>query len=214
MGNTVINGDFRRVSADWRDGFAQMVITDPPYKWKDIHLFADAASLAAHILDDGGWFLTYTGDMYLPQVLENVAAGGGPKLKWWWKFNVRSNGQISRVWSRRVCQTSKVVLCYRKMGGRPPKHFLWTDFTKDKPAKGLHRWQQGIGFPLEVMSRWLRPRSLVVDPMAGTGTFLAAAKMLGHRYLGCELDMATYATCVKRLEQTPVCPLAPFGMDE
>ena len=44
-----------------------------------------------------------------------------------------------------------------------------------------------------------KPRDLVLDPFAGSGTTLAAAKRLGRRYLGMELSKAYVRAIEKRL---------------
>lgn len=72
--------------------------------------------------------------------------------------------------------------------------------------------------PAAVLERIIRvaskPGDVVLDPFAGSGTTLAAAKKLGRRYLGIELS-EQYAEGVRtRLEQvevdsTPTSPVSP-----
>lgn len=52
------------------------------------------------------------------------------------------------------------------------------------------------------------PGDLIVDPFAGTGSTLLAARLQGRRSLGAECDLATYAYAVGRLERayTPTLP--------
>src|SRR5205823_14692874 len=54
--------------------------------------------------------------------------------------------------------------------------------------------------PEAVLERIIRvssnPGGLVLDPFAGSGTTLAAARRLGRRYLGCELS-AEYAEKIR-----------------
>jgi site-specific DNA-methyltransferase (adenine-specific) len=60
--------------------------------------------------------------------------------------------------------------------------------------------------PVAVLDRIIRattnPGDLVVDPFAGTGTTLVAARQLGRRYLGIELCEATAELARQRLEAT------------
>jgi DNA modification methylase len=50
---------------------------------------------------------------------------------------------------------------------------------------------------------------LVLDPFAGSGSSLLAARMLGRRYLGIELDPGYHAIARRRLSDDPIpCPVA------
>ena len=57
--------------------------------------------------------------------------------------------------------------------------------------------------PVELVQHFLRlhgkPGDVVCDPFAGAGTTLVAAKSLGMRYLGCEIEPRWHAMAVKRL---------------
>jgi DNA modification methylase len=44
---------------------------------------------------------------------------------------------------------------------------------------------------------------LVLDPFAGSGSSLLAARMLGRRYLGIEFDPGYYAIARRRLADDP-----------
>ena len=61
-----------------------------------------------------------------------------------------------------------------------------------------HEWQK----PDEIAERFIRhatkPGDLVIDPFAGTGTFLAAAARLGRMAEGCEVDPCQIALCRER----------------
>jgi 16S rRNA G966 N2-methylase RsmD len=61
-----------------------------------------------------------------------------------------------------------------------------------------HEWQK----PDELAERFIRhaskPGDLVVDPFAGSGTFLLAAARLGRRAVGCDIDERALRVAVER----------------
>ena len=56
---------------------------------------------------------------------------------------------------------------------------------------------------LPLIDTFCVPKGLVIDPFAGSGYSLVAAKMLGRRYLGIGLD-AGYHTIASRRLVSPV----------
>ena len=72
--------------------------------------------------------------------------------------------------------------------------------------------------PLAVLERIIRVASnegdLVLDPFAGTGTTLVAARSLNRRYLGVELAQDTAEASRMRLqdERSKVCEPLPAGV--
>lgn len=69
------------------------------------------------------------------------------------------------------------------------------------PTQGQHPTQK----PVELMREILRVHSnegdVVVDPFMGSGTTCVAAKQMGRRYIGIELDQQFYDMAVKRVRQ-------------
>lgn len=53
----------------------------------------------------------------------------------------------------------------------------------------------------QIVRDYSRPGDLVCDPCAGGGTTLLAAAMEGRRAIGCEMDPATFAKAVERLQR-------------
>jgi site-specific DNA-methyltransferase (adenine-specific) len=64
-------------------------------------------------------------------------------------------------------------------------------------------------FPLELARRCIRlstwPGEVVLDPFAGTGTTLLAARQLGRRAIGVERSESYCAQAVDRLAQGALC---------
>lgn len=66
------------------------------------------------------------------------------------------------------------------------------------------KFDHPAGFPIELPTRCLklhgRSKATVLDPFAGTGTTLVAARRLGHSAIGIELDRQYAETAVARLQ--------------
>jgi site-specific DNA-methyltransferase (adenine-specific) len=69
----------------------------------------------------------------------------------------------------------------------------------DPGDKGLHDHAQGVGEALYIIERMTSPGGMVLDPCAGAGTTLVAARQLGRRFLGVELDPARARVAAARL---------------
>jgi site-specific DNA-methyltransferase (adenine-specific) len=67
----------------------------------------------------------------------------------------------------------------------------------------LHPTQKLISALLPLVETFSLPESTVLDPFAGSGSSLLAAKMLGRNYIGVEMDKNYHAVAKKRLE-TPL----------
>jgi len=109
------------------------------------------------------------------------------------------------IWDKRCglrsCDYADSELAWSNLGG-PAKefHHLWSGFMReserDKPR--VHPTQKPIALMLWVLRKVGRPR-LVVDPYAGSGTTLVAAKMLGLHFLGFEINRQYCNVIRKRL---------------
>ena len=65
-------------------------------------------------------------------------------------------------------------------------------------GKSYDTWQKPIELGRRFVLQATKPGELVIDPFAGTGTFLLAASDLGRQSLGCDRDAAKIAIAVQR----------------
>lgn len=63
----------------------------------------------------------------------------------------------------------------------------------------LHPTQKPLSVLLPLVETFSKPGGLVLDPFAGSGSTLVAARMLGREYLGIELDAGYHAIAEQRL---------------
>ncbi len=115
----------------------------------------------------------------------------------------------------------KVVAPYRDPEGNPkdwdeaegfrltyPSN-LWTDLTVpfwSMPENTDHPTQKPEKLLAKVILASSRPGDLVCDPFLGSGTTAVAAKKLGRRYLGVEIEEEYCCLAAKRLARADVDP--------
>ena len=80
------------------------------------------------------------------------------------------------------------------------KHYLWAGFRKERSEERYHTTQK----PLDIM-RWclqfLPEAQIILDPFAGSGTTLVAAKQEGKKFIGIEISEKYCKIARDRLKQ-------------
>jgi adenine-specific DNA-methyltransferase len=66
-----------------------------------------------------------------------------------------------------------------------------------------HPTQKPLAALIPIVEAFSRPGDTVLDPFAGSGSSLLAAKTLGRSYIGIELDTKYHAIARKRLQSNP-----------
>ncbi len=66
----------------------------------------------------------------------------------------------------------------------------------------LHPTQKPVTSLTPLIKAFCPPSGIVLDPFAGSGSTLVAAKQLGRRYIGIEIDEQHHRTAQQRLDET------------
>ncbi len=199
--SALICGDCDKGMSGMKPGSVDIIFTDPPYL-KDLYMNAYQV-LALHadrLLVPGGYLVTYCPQYHLPEILRIMQGSG---LEYFWLCAQLNTGAKTIVWSRYAMCGWKPVVIYQKPPVSPPER-IFIDVLKGVRAKAFHPWQQSIHETLHLLSRLANPGALVLDPFAGSGTNLIAAKLLGMNYYGFEIDPATCQAARDRLTQRPL----------
>jgi DNA modification methylase len=195
---TIYHGDMCDGVPGVAEGSVPMFFTDPPYAREYLYLYERLSELAGWALTSDGHLFSYSGQLHLPEVMHRL----GKELDYWWTIAALHYGDNGFIWPRGVSAMWKPILWYRSLGA--PKNWkgMLFDRVEDhtrSPKDSTHPWQQGLMAPRRVFDV-LKP-SLVVDPFMGTGTTLRAAKDLGIRSIGIELEEEYCELAVRRLGQ-------------
>ena len=98
-------------------------------------------------------------------------------------------------------------------GGRNPTDVWYFDRVNNMTKKKLNLTHPTV-YPLPMIVRIIKmatdPGDTVLDPFAGSGTTLVAAKIMGRRSIGFELDGSYREECLRRLETEGTMPADAF----
>jgi site-specific DNA-methyltransferase (adenine-specific) len=165
---------------------ADVLITDPPYgigyEEKDAH--SRGARVWGPIVgDDAPFDPAHLLALKLPTVLfgGNHYASRLPDSPSWWVWYKREG---MKEWDQSDCE-----LMWTNIGGpaRVIVHDWWGGTTAIvKDGIRAHPTQKPVGLMAKVIERC--PPGIVLDPYAGSGTTLVAAKALGRRSIGIEIE--------------------------
>jgi len=174
-------GDFREVLNDVYD--INAIITDPPYPKEYLSCFSDLAIYAKYHLAEDGFCVVYSGQYHLPKVIKMLSQD----LEYIWTFCLSHTDKTQIVNGVNVMCCWKPVLIFAK--NRRKMRFTMKDyFVSSEREKFSHEWQQSESGVKYLIESFTEPGDLVVDPFAGSGTFLKVAKEMKRNAIGAEID--------------------------
>lgn len=218
-GVTIYHSDCRAVIPLLPAGVVDLVLTDPPYAeqthagartgdWsKETRALVDfapisSADLRAIIeslaLACRAWLVATMDLRHTAEFMKEPPAG--------WRFVrfgawVKPNGTPQFTGDRpgqgweSVCVLHREGVPMRWNGGGRTAVWTHCKVASDHPT--------GKPLPLfrELLALFSDPGAVVLDPFAGAGTTLVAAKQLGRRAIGCEIERRHIDTTIRRLGQ-------------
>jgi site-specific DNA-methyltransferase (adenine-specific) len=221
-GITIYHADCREVLPTLQP--ANLVLTDPPYGIESGAAMRHGAKVDAMgeegfnlLVDDWRGLVLATPDAYCVEfgrrqdVAENLAAWS---VLGWEPFHLYAIVKSSPAPTPRPSFASGfelAVILRRGVpgwwgGGATPN--TWIGRTPNAAGAGLHPTQKPIE-PFRSLAAALAPEEgLILDPFMGSGTTLRAAKDLGRRAIGVEIEERYCEIAVKRLAQEVLVALA------
>jgi 16S rRNA G966 N2-methylase RsmD len=194
--------DLRNV--DCREGFAtipdesiDVIFTDPPYTREYLDCYRVLGKEAARVLKPSGFLVAYAGQTHLPAVIGMLES---ETLKWFWIAGLLQNSAGCVLWQRNVCSLWKPALIFQKWPVKRCRRQM-IDLVGGKWLPKKHPWEQSIEVAIRILGSLAGPGAQVLDPFAGTGSFLVAARALEMDAIGFEIDPDTYHMAREKLEQ-------------
>ncbi|NQW26158.1 MAG: DNA modification methylase [Cryomorphaceae bacterium] len=180
-------GDFEEVFKDIPDGSIDCIITDPPYPKEFIEVWSKLSRVAKRVLKPNGFCVAYSGQMYLPEVMNRMSEN----LDYYWTFAVYHEGQTQIVNGINLMCRWKPVLIFQN-GKKKIENTFQDYFVSEQREKNGHDWQQsksGVAYLIEMFTK---KGDTILEPFAGSGTTMIAAREKGRNVIGAEIDEKTF----------------------
>lgn len=204
--NTIVHGDRLDVLPKVPSGSVDFVLTDPPY-------------LVRYRSSDGRTILNDDNDAWLDPAFDElwrvlkpnsfcVSFYGWPHVDRFmdsWKsagFRVAGHLVFPKRYSSKTRHLRYQHECaYLLAKGYPeePAHPIGDVLDWTYSGNKLHPTQKPLPVLLPLIDTFSSAGGAVLDPFAGSGSSLLAARMLGRSYLGIELDQTYHGIASKRL---------------
>ena len=196
----IVCGDCLEVMADMPDGCVDAVVTDPPFgigfkynSYKDSP--EGYGGWLWSVCEDAERLLTEGGVMFVWQAMSNVRQFPVWFPREWRLFAAAKNFVQMRKCAMQYSYDPVVVwwkegeIWYAGTTNRD-FHVANTNPSSRKTTEDDvpgHPCPRPLGQLVHIVEQWARP-GIVLDPFCGSGTTCVAAKKLGRRYIGIEID--------------------------
>jgi site-specific DNA-methyltransferase (adenine-specific) len=219
--NQILHGDCTRVLRELPDAFVDLIVTDPPYGVR----YQDRFGRTVANDDDPSRILGAFTDLYRvlkPDSLCISFYGWGlvdDFFRAWRSAGFRPVGHV--VWVKDYASRERFLRyrhesAYLLAKGRPrlPRKPLDDIQPWVYSGNNDHPTQKAVRILTPLIETFTTRGQLVLDPFAGSGSSLVAAKIIGRRYLGIELEQKYCALIRERLaylQRNPPQPRNPVA---
>lgn len=208
-------------------GFADLIITDPPYNCyeeKIRRMFKSAKTRHSSVgsvdekidfdayahavyrsLKDDSHAYTFMDHTQVPALRAAMRRAGFKYLQemFWFK----GSGTMDLSFGHRHF-TSHEGLLFCHKGKKRLYHQLLTGLFCERPTQRAHPTQKPVDLLRQLITASSLPGDLVLDPFMGSGTTVYAAYTMGRRAVGIEMDPKYYAVAQRMCDQQTLQVLA------
>jgi site-specific DNA-methyltransferase (adenine-specific) len=216
--NSLIHGDCLRVLPSLPAGSVNFILTDPPYITKyqsrdgrtvpnddNDRWLRPAFAQMYRVMEKDGFCVSFYGWPQADRFMQAYRAAGF-KVVGHFAFPKRYTSSTRYVRYQHEC-------AHLLAKGNPlyPRETIGDVIDWTYSGNKLHPTQKPLSVLMPLIETFSRPEATVLDPFAGSGSSLLAAKMLGRSWIGIELDAKYHAIARRRLDAERIPPAAAAG---
>jgi len=207
--NSIIHADCVKVLPMLPDHSVDFILTDPPYlvnyKPRDGRTVSNDSNAAwlkpafaqmYRALARDGYCFTFYGWPHADRFMEAFRAAGFRPVG---HFSLLKKYSSSTGHVR--CQHECAYLLAKGNPGRPSNPLADVIEWGENTGNRHHPTEKSISALLPVIETYCPPNGTVLDPFAGSGSSLLAAKMRGRNYIGIEMDLTYHVIARGRLQE-------------
>ena len=176
-----------------------LILTDPPYEKQALPLFKELSHFAGKVLKPGGSLLCMSGNMYLPEVIDNLR--DCKKIHYHFLCSYVMDGPTSQEHSLKVFVSSKPIIWFTK--GAYNGEAINNTIKPDKSCESsnqYHKWGQSVDGFLKILEKnFVFPGDVICDPFLGAGATAIASYKHGCKFIGSDIDPECIKTTNGRL---------------
>jgi site-specific DNA-methyltransferase (adenine-specific) len=207
MIDSIIYGDCLNVMPTLSTGSVNLVVTDPPY----LARYVSRDGRTIHGDDNDAWLKPSFAELFRVLRADSycVSFYGWPHADRFMAAFRAAGFRIAGhlVFPKPYCSNSVHVgyaheCAYLLSKGNPrPQNLLPDVLSWHYTGNKLHPTQKPLCALRPLVEAFSVPGDLVLDPFAGSGSTLVAARQLARRFIGIEYDAGYHAKAVERLRQ-------------
>jgi DNA modification methylase len=193
VNHELIHGDFRKY--DIAPGSIDAIITDPPYGFEYLSLYADLSEYASRILKSNAPCVVMIGQSWLETSLTFLSRN----LKYVWTLAYFTPGKSTQVFGRKIKSNWKPLVFL--VNGENQCEHIGDFINSGEYDKDFHDWGQTEKGMAQIIERFTVKGDLILDPFCGAGTTGVAALNMGRRFIGIDVDEYAIKQSARRLEE-------------
>ena len=218
----IVNGDCIAEMEKLADGSVDCVVTDPPYGIEYVSnrrtvesevikpvandgltdaltLWENACKVLSRKMKENSHIYIFTSWKVYPQFAEITGKYFRIKNCLIWRKNNHGTGDLEGNYSEQYEMIIFATKGNRKLNGGRDSNVL--EFDKVASASLVHSCEKPVDLLEFLIEKSSDVGEMVIDPFAGSGSTLVAAKNKNRQYWGCELDTENYRIACGRCSQ-------------